>query len=281
MTLPVSGALNLSMLPGEYGGVAPHYLSEYRGAGPGVPATGPLKLSDFYGKSAMFILNITASIANPNIWQLARNAGWNGTHLLVVTFNCPYVNTIKLPFSAGQTFPGGLRLEFAQSCFFGGVYNSGWALQTALPVTVKHPGTIAGGGGQGGTGDLNWYQWTRDSPIVLANGGQGGQGQGFASLASVSLVAARQGDAGEFYKYSGDLIGGQSPSWAEGGRGGTGGNWGQTGAQGSYGGSYKGDGYAVSSPAPGGGGTGAGYYAYGNRFITWDGPGTRLGPVAA
>ena len=52
MPLPDSGLLRLSFVPTEFGGAAPHKLSEYYGVDDGVPASGVLKLSDFYRKRA-------------------------------------------------------------------------------------------------------------------------------------------------------------------------------------------------------------------------------------
>ncbi|WP_066018712.1 hypothetical protein [Endozoicomonas atrinae] len=51
MALPNSGRLSLADIATEFGGTAPHKLSEYYGSG-NVPASGVLKLSDFYGESA-------------------------------------------------------------------------------------------------------------------------------------------------------------------------------------------------------------------------------------
>ncbi|WP_066018657.1 hypothetical protein [Endozoicomonas atrinae] len=51
MALPNSGRLSLADISTEFGGTAPHKLSEYYGSG-NVPASGVLKLSDFYGESA-------------------------------------------------------------------------------------------------------------------------------------------------------------------------------------------------------------------------------------
>ena len=58
MALQTSGAISLLDIATEFGGTAPHAMSEYYGggdnvgAGPGVPASGELTLSDFYGTQA-------------------------------------------------------------------------------------------------------------------------------------------------------------------------------------------------------------------------------------
>ena len=51
MALPESGILKMSDIVGEFGGETPHSLGEYRSVD-GVPESGALSFSDFYGKSA-------------------------------------------------------------------------------------------------------------------------------------------------------------------------------------------------------------------------------------
>lgn len=52
MALQASGAISLSEIRGEFGGSAPDSISEYYGADTGVPASGTISFSDFYGTSA-------------------------------------------------------------------------------------------------------------------------------------------------------------------------------------------------------------------------------------
>lgn len=51
MPLPSTGQLSINDIAVEFGGTAPHALSEYYGAG-GAPASGRLAISDFYGLGA-------------------------------------------------------------------------------------------------------------------------------------------------------------------------------------------------------------------------------------
>lgn len=51
MVLQGSGRITLKDVAGEFGGSTPHNLSEYYAAATGVPGTGPIRLSNFYGKS--------------------------------------------------------------------------------------------------------------------------------------------------------------------------------------------------------------------------------------
>ena len=69
MALPSSGPLSIGDIAGEFGGVAPHALSEYYGAAAGVPASGAIDIGDFYG---------TSSVIDPAYTQVNNNAtGWS------------------------------------------------------------------------------------------------------------------------------------------------------------------------------------------------------------
>lgn len=52
MALPASGQLSLQDIATEFGGSTPHQLSEYYSAAAGIPASGEITISDFYGASA-------------------------------------------------------------------------------------------------------------------------------------------------------------------------------------------------------------------------------------
>ena len=69
MALPSSGPLSIGDIAGEFGGVVPHALSEYYGAAAGVPASGAIAISDFYG---------TSSVIDPAYTQVNNSAtGWS------------------------------------------------------------------------------------------------------------------------------------------------------------------------------------------------------------
>ena len=53
MTLPSSGPISMLQIATEFGGTAPHSLSEYYGVAPGVPTSGAISMANFYGKSAI------------------------------------------------------------------------------------------------------------------------------------------------------------------------------------------------------------------------------------
>ena len=82
MALPSSGTMSLSMIAAEFGGAAPHALSEYyRGGGlvpdspanSAVPTSGQIKLTDFYG--ATNISPLSASASPPNLFGARPDAG--------------------------------------------------------------------------------------------------------------------------------------------------------------------------------------------------------------
>lgn len=51
MALQSSGAISLNDIRLEFGGSEPHSLSEYYGAASGIPGSGSISFSNFYGKS--------------------------------------------------------------------------------------------------------------------------------------------------------------------------------------------------------------------------------------
>ena len=84
MAIPVSGPVSILDLATEFGGTAPHSMSEYyRGGGlvpnnnTGVPTSGVISLSDFYGAVAGIVLDITSNTSNYNILTAATAAGYN------------------------------------------------------------------------------------------------------------------------------------------------------------------------------------------------------------
>lgn len=51
MALQSSGAISLNDIATEFGGSTPHSLSEYYGVASGIPSSGTISISQFYGKS--------------------------------------------------------------------------------------------------------------------------------------------------------------------------------------------------------------------------------------
>ena len=274
MALPASGLITLAQIGFEAGITQPYTLAKLYGKMV-APASGLIRLSDFYGKSNAFTLNIATSVASPDIHALAIAAGWNGTGPLIVNFNCPYVNSLRLDGS--KTFASGLVLNIASGCLIGGVINGGTAIYTRVPVTIYNNGTIAGGGGKGGDGERPYVRYSTDPTNVIGGAGTGGAGQGFASTASLTINPRQFGNTGTTTTYIGDVTG--AAPWAEGGTGGNGGTWGVAGDVGYPG--YKGGNYSTSGIwTPAGTGSPAGLYIDGNSFASWGAAGTCLGRAA-
>ena len=273
MALPESGLITMSLIATEYGIAMPCTFTQLYGK-PGIPASGLITFDNFYNKANTFTLNITTSVANPDVHQLALTAGWSGTSPLIVNFNCPYVNSLRLDGS--KTFPAGLTLNIASGCLIGGVINSGTAIYTRIPMTINNSGTIAGGGGRGGDGQGVYVRYSSDTTNVVGYGGSGGNGQGFANTSATAPTSAASGWAGTTSTYPYDVIGGHVKPWATGGYGGYGGGWGTAGFNGqagAYGGTYSTQGEWTPAAA----GSTAGKYVDGNSYITWGTLGTRLG----
>ena len=272
MPLPATGPITLAQIATEF--AKGNNLAALYNAAAGIPASGAISMGMFRGLSAEFTLNIASDIANPNIRQLALNAGWNGTSKVKVNITAQYINTLNL--LAEWSFPGGLEITISSGTLVGGVRSGGTALTASIPVSIRNLGSICGGGGQGGTGETwvvyygSWYGY--------GYGGAGGQGQGFLSPNSLTVLNAENGGGGSFSIYQGSLFGGHSAPWARGGSGGVGGNWGTAGGGGytdSWGGSTDYGPYWTSA----GVGSPAGNSVVGNSNITWIATGTRLGPV--
>jgi len=82
MTIESSGAISLGTTAGtdrsisaEFGGTVPHALSEYYDAASGVPASGEIKFSDFYGKSNGVF---TLSAISPSIYDYSLSTATAG-----------------------------------------------------------------------------------------------------------------------------------------------------------------------------------------------------------
>lgn len=305
MTLPNSGSLSTSQIKTEFSERFPNnpvVVSQYRGYGyplPTIPASGPVKFSNFYGKSYRQVINLTytGNVNNVNVYNAASPyftsgipadiivtinpgviIGSNSTgsySLTVPTGSYPtdgYSNTRIFIFNYGYIVGSG-GAGAAGNCGDGGGGtggNGGPSLLIQYSTTISNYGTIAGGGGGGGGGGGDYDSCGKNGCCRTFCGGGGGGGAG-------SIV----GPGG----YGGAGNGGASGSLTNGGAGGpsggsdgcgfagAGGNGGNLGSPGNGGGS--------GGPTPGGGpGGAAGYYVTGNSNVIWSVTGTRLGQVA-
>ena len=284
MPIPGPGvAISINTIVGEFGGTAPHSLSEYyRGGGlvpntptnSAIPTSGDISLGNFYGAQnrASVNLTLTAPTLNYDVYNNAAPsplyvAGNTDVTLTIpsgVTVGSSSTGTAALvvpnAFNPGDTVTiinngavhgrggdGGSGASFPA----GPGASGGTAISVSRPVTINNPATVAGGGGGGGGGA------TRPRPFAGGGGGGGGAGTNGGN--------------------GGSPNGSPGPSSAGGSGGpggGPGGPGGGLGANGSGG-----------SPVPGfptsigGSGGAAGSYIVGNSLVTWPVTGTRLGNV--
>ena len=194
MAIQASGAVSLSDIQTEFGGVNPISLSEYYRNGtyvpPGatsIPESGAIDLSDFYGADNQFAFNITSDTENADIRALAVTAGWDEATRLIANVN------------AGITL-------YSNSTSTGGAVVSG---SFPAGITIVNSGNITGqgGGAQAAGGPAlqittsDTVKVTNNSGAFIAGGGGGGggsQGGGGAGQAAPGQAGA----AGGYYTFS-------------------------------------------------------------------------------
>jgi hypothetical protein len=286
MALQESGAITLNDIAVEFEDTAPHTLSEFYGAAVGIPTSGTISLSDFYGASNKYVVTIDTDTADVDLYAYAVADGWDeSTPLEVVIDSGVYVystSTSNAAITASDTFTNGATIvnngyivgkggaggtagNFSGPVYGGNGGDGGTALSTSVAISVDNTnGTIAGGGGGGAGGGIAWCLVTIGEGQLAAggNGGAGGKGRGY--------TAAGTGTAGTDGYQSGE----GSYASASGGDGGDGGAWGTAGSVGTAGSySYSGslaDAYVRANGTAGA----AGVAVSGNSNVTWIAAGT-------
>lgn len=286
MALQTSGVISLGDVASEFGGSQPHALSEYYGAASGVPASGAIALSGFYGASSSFALTITSDQENLDLRSYALSQGWDGASAVSITIDSGVViySAIGYALTISGAFPGGLTLTNLGHIVGGGgngatggyssngftVDQSGQVPGTAgqpgilveAPAIVDNQGVIAGGGGGGGAGGGTYYYGVK----------RGGGGGGGRSGLTASIGNAYQGANGSFtVPGSGGPARNFHPTYNC-GAGGAGGSWGANGQSGTSGTVVFGE----TAPVPASGGGAA---VVGNSNITWVATGARYGAI--
>lgn len=97
MSIVTTGTISLTDIALEFGGVAPHSLSEYYGAAAGVPSSGQISLSDFYGKSDQSTVTYEITIDS---WQ-------TGTLKNGMQTSFGYARYLATPLFGGDSGPFG------------------------------------------------------------------------------------------------------------------------------------------------------------------------------
>ena len=164
MAVKSSGELAMTEIVAEFGGDAPHAISEYYGGGTYVPAganagvatSGMTKWSDYYDTVAATVLTISSGTNNYNIKTAAVAAGGDA--------NTPVILTINSGVTVGSTSVGTAAMRT----------DTGWGAGTT--ITITNNGTIRGGtGGAGSTGSSGS---TGSNGSSGGNGGNGNQAGG-------------------------------------------------------------------------------------------------------
>jgi hypothetical protein len=193
MALPNAGVpLSILDIANEFGGAAPHALSEYYGVATGVPASGnPISISDFYGKSADAPISASGgSIHTSGIYRYHTFTS-NGTFTINSVAQGAFSNTITYELFGGGG-PGGER---------------------------------HGGGGAGGTRRLFNVAAAVGSKTVTVGGGSGPSNAAGGTTSVTGLTSSTGGTSGgdrgncvggsnSFYS------GGSALDYSEGGMGG-------------------------------------------------------------
>jgi hypothetical protein len=296
MTLQASGSISSSQIQTEFGGSNPISMSQYYGLDSGIPTSGPIKFSNFYGK----ILNATRTIGSTQNFNArsdfeinATIVGGKKTSSSVYSNNQAVKYTINVNGTIGAndtssyafdtgTFPSGSSIYLnvysgnyiVGSGGAGGASNGGAggaggpALILRLISYITNNGTIAGGGGGGGGGGYGYANGCQQVGCcdqrcytATANGGIGGGGAGQIAGSGASLLSG--GSGGEGYN---STSGNQTASSGSGGSGGNLGSVGNSGGGGNGGGA--------------GGGGAAGNYITNSVYATWVTTGIRLGGAA-
>jgi len=254
MAIQSSGAVSLSELATEFGGTAPHSMSEYyRDAGlvpgnnSGVPTSGAISLTDFYGSVAALVLEVSSNTTAYNVLTAAVAAGYNAsTDTLPIIVNVAAGVTVSGTSSsvAGIT-TGALNANSdvtiniastAEVCGFnGGVGGTGAAGGAGGPAirfsvtggqstyTVVNNGVVGGGsgggggGGRAGTRSTQYYDNKYGGYYCAPPTFTGSKG---ANGASGTACRAQNGSSGSSGTYAGGSSGCTSTSAGSGGAGG-------------------------------------------------------------
>ena len=254
MPLPSSGPLRISDIPVEFGGSAPHSLSEYYGVAAGIPTSGTIRISNFYGASVP-----TATTTGGTITEVGgfRYHWFGAGGTFTITGASADVQYFIVGGGGGS---GGGRIH--------GGAGGGGVQQGTMTFAAGETATVAVG--LGGQGVRNWYRDSGSSGVtrrsaanvvlqtVTAGGGEGSQDR--------DLGDSRGGNSGTPQSRTGGaaVIGGDGAGCGGGaGAGGNGGNGVnlETGGAGGTGITLTGWGTFDREYAGGGGGNGWWYYS--------------------
>ena len=273
-----TGQLSLGDIAGEYGGSAPHALSEYYNKG-NAPGSGEIQIhADFNGTANVFNFTISSNASQLNLRSAASSAGWDGSSPVHATIN------------SGVVIYSGSTGSYAM------VINGSWS----GGVTLTNNGTILGKGGSGGNGAFSGHCNPKTQGCYCAgqtqsatSAGSGGPALQISSAVTIinangRIAGGGGGGGGIGHGAAGSSYGNNGSAGSLTGAGSGGGSFqgngcnsgdvsGAGGAGGSYGASGSAGGNAPGSSQSSGGSAGAA--TSGQSNVTWTSTGTRNGSV--
>jgi hypothetical protein len=203
MTLQSSGAISLANIQTEFGGANPISLSEYyRGGGytttnnTGVPTSGTISISNFYGTSAGISLVVDVLIlagggAGGDAYNDGSTGGGGGGAGGLRIITSLTTSTASVVIGAGAAIDDGTNSSFGSNSAIGG---GGGGQEGRYQDTNGRPGGSGGGGASGMLGGSG-------TPGQGNNGGPDlGGGGGYSSAGSPgSYFGTLKGDGGTGY----------------------------------------------------------------------------------
>ena len=185
MAVKGSGALSiLNDIVAEFGGVAPHSLSEYYGGGdyvpaganPGIATSGAINFGSHYNAVAATVLNITSNVNNYDIGAQAIAAGGDKATPVILTIN------------AGVTV--GSTSSTTAAMYTG----TGWSSGTTINITNN--GSVVGSAGS----NTNGYAAGGNGGV--GGGHFGGAGAGGAGSSGTSGTPDSANNGGSAFEHS-------------------------------------------------------------------------------
>ena len=236
MAVQSSGQISKQDVVDEFGGTAPHAMSEYyRGAGEvgsantNVPTSGEIKMSDFYGSQDAIVHNISSNATNQDVQSLFGNSDYQGSETKLLTI------------------PSGVSI--GGSGF--GTGNIGLTVPSGLggSLIIQNAGTISGAGGSGGGGGAGASPHPTTGSAAGSPGGSGSAGSPAIKILTNNVTVTNTGTINGGGGGGGGGSGGFSPERG-GGPGGVGGSGGR---------GFGHDGSEQAGSGGGGGGIRPGY----------------------
>lgn len=189
MTLQASGPISLADIAAEFGGAAPHSMSEYYGAAAGIPGSGAIDFAAFYGKSSVIEytsigtrnnVNIANDFGNPTepgnfIWYNDGDCRSGSLTYAVQTGTLPVGSTLTIVnrgFIRGRGGNAGSTSDRSGSQYWHGQPGRE-ALFLSMSITLDNAAGYIYGGGGGGANEVIYSVKTQ---YLQGDGGGGGAG---------------------------------------------------------------------------------------------------------